>query len=365
MLRFAVTASTLLSAYAADLDDGQTECVKDGLICNFNEECVNADVENFERCIPKGNSVCNTYDTLGDDGDVIAVASCEPYQTCCGGQCCNAAQACAPNVAATNTFLYKDGNGTTSYSIGDIMRNEWKLPDGTELANRPMSCQQSAFLSANAGVKTIVIPLLGAVSLGFIGKTAFSANGGIMGYAKAAPEGVAILVTAFFLQFSPAWGYAMLSAILVGLSAVATTNQFWVTLVSFTVLLMYFGGGNIIVWNNPSQVTQNLVLISAEYDLANAALKCTTYYKYFYYSDLPYTKDPTLSPGWGYCSLEWYGFEILMAYFQLFALIALVTRFGMAYFSDGATAKVAPKVKVVKEEVPVPVPVPVASDDNA
>ena len=139
--------------------------------------------------------MCITYQFLGTDGEPVAVASCESYESCCYGTCCDVGEACVAQRAGN--FAY-DGE---VYSVERVERNGWKLPDGSAFKNVPHVCVSD--LSQVEGSKIVLIPLIGMAVVAGSAFVAFKKRQrpGILSFVPS----LLIFVSAFFLQFSATW----------------------------------------------------------------------------------------------------------------------------------------------------------------
>lgn len=307
--------------HLASAAPGDTTCSTGGgseITCSYYEQCTDITGNpSINTCIAKGNEACITYSLLGSDGTPAALQECEPSQSCCDGVCCDIGTSCV--TQRSGVFRYDD----VTYNAGNLARNDWKLPGGAELANEPRVCSATEFVDSFVGLKTSLVPLLGAITIGL----------GSFGILKQDPKGVVMMFPAnivmltcsFFLLFSPMWIYALLSSFIAVVS-IATVGKYlkWLLFFQFVMFWFFIGGSTLFLGGSISTSSNYLVSLSSQ-SVQGAAASCASYYGHFTYdaTNRDY-KVSSVRDSWGYCSLEWTGFEATMALFNLFAFFFLL-----------------------------------------
>ena len=274
----------------------------------------------LQKCIPKGNSVCLSYQYLGTSGTPAAMTSCESFQSCCYGTCCDVGQSCVRQEQGDFTY---DG---TTYSVENAARNGWILPDGSQFTNPPYIC--AANMAPIQGAKAVYIPILGVLLVAACALAAYKKRRRCDALSFVAPA--TIFFTAIFLQFSADWMFALIAVLLATATAVApAAHTRWVLffqLVGFWFLAggtTFFGAeSNALVTGNPFDPrTFNGLTIGTA--VAGCSSYFGGYFSYSYGNNKPWdisTKRTT----WGYCSREFVGFLVILAITNLFAVLVLL-----------------------------------------
>lgn len=265
------------------LPPGQVKC--GSKTCDFYQEC-----KDDKICAAKGNEECKRESNGG-----TLVAYCEPHQSCCDGLCCNWDQACiTAGYSSANTYSIP-GTTPISVTLDKLARNDWILPTGGELNDKPKICSSVQVMSPMMGVNGIAIPMFSLIFIIVIMLLSIK-NFGMSPMGVRAPAAL-LFFFSIFLLFSTAWKFAYLGCLTAALTFAAPDHKqghliFWLVF----SLFMYWGGFE------QMRITGNNFMTSSPSTTA-----CETFYgNYFKYSNQ--NRDYTTSPSrttWGYCSIEW------------------------------------------------------------
>lgn len=205
----------------------------------------------------------------------------------------------------------------------NMARNDWKLPNGDALKNLPHVCSASSYVDSFAGLKTSLVPIASTLAVTLASYGILQGHG-FKELVKTFPAVFIMMFCSFFLFFSPMWVYGLLSCF-VAMVSVATVGKYvkWLLLLQFVMFWLFIGGSEILVANGLLTST-NLVVEMATKSLTAAATSCASYYGHFNYDATNTAWYVGARNSWGYCSLEWVGFVVTMAMFNLFAFFFLM-----------------------------------------
>lgn len=264
---------------------GQTKC--ENRFCQFYEECKDG------TCVPKGNKECK-QESNGGSG----VTYCEPYQSCCDGRCCDFNEACITagfNNANSYTIPASGSSAAISVKLDQLARNDWVLPTGGELKDKPKICSTVQVMSPKMGVTGVALPLFSLIFIIVIMLLSIK-NFGMSPMSVRGPAAL-LFFFSIFLLFSTAWKFAFLGCLTAALTFAAPEHKQGHLIIWLVFsLFIYWGGftqmkieGDNFMTNSPSTTS------------------CGAFYSnYFSYSNA--NRDYTTSPRrttWGYCSIEW------------------------------------------------------------
>lgn len=293
--------------------------------CQYYEDCFSVETNSsIDFCVSKGNEACQLFTELGTTGAAFATSQCSPSQgTCCDLYCCSLNQVCTEQQSGT--FYYN----FVAYDVEEIARNNWKLPDGTPLENKPRVCVQDENFHALAGAKAVYIPLGGIIVMVLAILGAYSQNAEALLSAKAIPA-LVMLATAFFLLFSVAWLYGLISVLIALLTVLAPAKMLkYVLLVQVFLFWTFVGGSSLFFGQSPN--TNFFAAVNGQTSLAALATACSNFYDYFKYNAA--TRGwwvSTERATWGYCSVEWLGFETIMSLTNTMAFFLLLVQTSLA-----------------------------------
>jgi hypothetical protein len=357
-LFLAVTATLAMGALAdkhlaEELKPGQTKCEDSmshqgkpaGSPCEYYEQCNEGPHKNFTQCLPKGNTACYLYKTLGESGtaenkDVRSAVDggCWPYQTCCDGACCGADEQCMEVMGAPYT-----GDLAVSFQYGDesiayvemAARNEWKTAKGADILNKPRKCVKvtdAPIMDVTTGFKAVYMPLLG------LGVTALIF---IIAIVKRQDTFLEMLfplmtiVTSFFLILSEGWIMALMCTFLAAATmASGDQDKKWLVWFQLFFMWIYFGGTSYFMFSGAP--TNFFTAASSKQTIDDIAKHCSEHFDY--YKLHPYQITWNMDPNniyTGICGREFIGYQIFIAYGQAFALFLMVTTTVVGYLNPG------------------------------
>lgn len=302
-------------------------------------------------CILKGNHVCKRYEKLGQSGKIVAntvgSGGCHPSTTCCDGACCTEQQECLP--MESGTFTYGEWDKTSQewpgLNAAWVARNEWKLPNGDDLENRPMHCVNIKF-DATTGGKAVFTPMMAMVLLFGSAIAGFRrSNTGFLD--KIAPA--FIMLSGFFLMLSEGWVFALFTALVASATMAAPRDGFKGSCLVLGQLMfawVYFGG-SVFFFSKSSM--KNYFNEASGKGMSALESGCSSFYDFYGFSDQikPWFVGATRNT-YGLCSREFIGFQVIMAYVNAFALFSMVTHTFMDYIGPLAGA---PNAKTTQQTV--------------
>mmetsp|Transcript_6554 Transcript_6554/g.10182 ORF Transcript_6554/g.10182 Transcript_6554/m.10182 type:complete len:345 (+) Transcript_6554:22-1056(+) len=293
-------------------------------ICPYGFEC-----SSKLSCIPKGNTLCER-----PEGAPPATAgqtqSCKPSESCCwtgsSFDCCEYDETCS--VRTTGAVPVFDGTVTTTVSLEALARNDYVMPNGKSLENKPKTCTNDNVLSPVMGVRAIALPLF-SFFLIVISMVMVAKNFGVqpMGQRLSA---LLLMFSSIFLLFSPMWPYAYLCNLTAVFTFAAPEHKLgWLLSWQLLALAIFLNASNLFGFSTSSNFN---FLMPSNPNQPNPDASCTTYYGYFSYSapgptrpgTRPWETDRTT---WGYCSVEW------VAGVMFFCFTSAVSLFGSIIFT--------------------------------
>jgi len=314
--------------------------------CNNNEVCTQVPSDrNLDYCLELGNDECLRHQFLGTDGNVVAVVAggIIPSDTCCDGAVCTWGQSCVNRVSGT--FEY-DGQ---QYDAEVLARNDWKLPNGEKIQNRPRVCSNTGVMLGAPGTKIVFVPIVSILFLLVAFGMAYKSPG--FAFRIGSIPAVLMLVTSFFLFFSEMWVWAWVATFVAAVALVVPNQNVlgYYLLFQVTLLWLYLGSSALVLMSAPRNLFINFQADSNDglTIMQSIADSCGDYYNgYFNYAAA--TRPWSVSGSrltWGYCSFEWLGLEIVMSVtqFAAFSLVVLQTTFawlGSGGAKDGPSSSV-------------------------
>mmetsp|Transcript_94655 Transcript_94655/g.229916 ORF Transcript_94655/g.229916 Transcript_94655/m.229916 type:complete len:377 (-) Transcript_94655:301-1431(-) len=345
------------AAAKADADLGETDCTKEvagedvDFTCDWKHTCHTSANKTLSTCVKKGDKVCNMYSKYAEEGDIISLRTCKPYETCCDTECCGVDKQCmevyGDTGASNKVSITWDYNGP--FDINDVARNDWKTKKGAKVTNRPRTCvplNDAPVMDATTGFKAVYMPLLG------LGVTALIF---IMAIVKRQDTFLEMLIpltlifTSFFLVLTEGWIMALMCTFLAA-ATMASGDQDKKWLVWFQIFFMwfYFGGSSGFMFSQASGnfLTNFFTEASANTikDLCGTCAAHFNYYKIHPYQ-LDYTQDPNdmVNQYSGICAPGFIGYQVFIAYGQAFALFLMVTTTVVGYLNPGEASATGTK----------------------
>ena len=337
----------------ADTDIGQTLCSRVvgeqivEFVCEFYEECHKSTNESHSKCIPKGNKVCNLYSKLGTEGDVIAVTSCLPYETCCDGVCCATGQQCIEansNDGSGNSRITFTYDYSVELDIEAVARNGWKTRRGVEIKNKPRKCAArsgSGFTNPqfadSVGFRAIQVPLLCLfiVFVIFV-QTIRKSQEGIIDMIPP----LVVIGTSFFLVLSQGWKMTLLATFVASATAASGADKKgWIVLFQIFFLWFYYGGSAGLMFSMPGSTLNNYFSEANSKTLTQLARSCSSYYNYYKLDNRQLSWDQDSNDDaniyTGLCTVGFQGTLVFCAYVQASMLFLMTTLTTVSYLNPG------------------------------
>lgn len=287
------------------------------VMCPYGFECFSSSI-----CIPKGNTMCERPE--GWTATPGQTQSCKPSESCCWSgnsfSCCKYDETCSLTSEARTTNVF-DGTVMTEVSLEALARNDYVMPNGKSLENKPKTCTKDNVLRPVMGVRAIALPLF-SFFLIVISMVMVFKNFGLrpMGQRLSA---LLLMFSSTFLLFSPMWPYAYLCNLTAVFTFAAPAHKLgWLLSWQLLALAIFLNASNFFGFSSSNF---NFLMPS---NFNNPTASCTTYYQYFSYgaTTRPWQTD-TDRTTWGYCSDEW------VAGVMFFCFTSAVSLFGSIIFT--------------------------------
>jgi len=362
LLATGALAQTPAGAPEADADLGQTDCTYEDAsgeeqktICQWYQTCHTSANKTLSTCILKGDKVCNMYSKYAEEGDIIAVHTCQPYETCCDTECCGVDQQCME--VSGNSAMKINWDHSGPFPLEAVARNDWKTQKGVSVTNRPRTCVDKVktdqttgqkilnapVMDATTGFKAVYMPLLG------LGVTALIFIMAIVKRQDTFLEmliPLTLIVTSFFLVLTEGWTMALMCTLLAA-ATMASGDQDKKWLVWFQIFFMwfYFGGSNYFMFTGA--VTNFFSEASGDNSISDLCGQCAKHFDFYkiHPYQLDYTQDPNdaVNQYSGICAPGFIGYQIFIAYGQAFALFLMVTTTVVGYLNPGEASAAGTK----------------------